>query len=146
MKNVYANSIGLIFCGLGLGWLVGMSTNPTIQNIITTLFTFLMTILGLIAGINLNQNTKLGEYINQINLLPIGLFIFFLSLGSAGGVYSRTNDILGMNPKSYMEKWQIPKTKIDSLRNEFLRDSIKKATLFKGKVNGDSELFEKKKN
>jgi hypothetical protein len=138
MNKTFVNSIGLLFCGLSLGWMVGMSINPTIQHIITTLFAFLMTILGLIAGIDLTEKNRLGEYIKSINLVPIGIFFLFFGFGSAFGLYTRTNELLGMNPKIYMEKWKIPISNIGVLRDEMKADSIKRATLY----SSDAKEFE----
>lgn len=144
MKNIFVNSIGMLLCGLSLGWLVGMSTTPTIHNIITTLFTFVMTIMGLIAGIELKAGNKLGDYLNQINLIPIGLFFICLSFGSAVGVYTRTNELLGLNPTNYMAKWKIQDNKIDSLRADIKRDSTKLSNLYAATVSGDDSYFKNK--
>jgi hypothetical protein len=117
--NILKNIIALILCGASIGWMIGLSVTPVIQGILTTIFSFIIVVLGLIAGVESTDKFKVGNYIKNINLLPVGIFFLFLSIGAAVGIYTRTNDYLGVNPERYFVRWKIDTTdkdKIDSLK------------------------------
>ena len=49
----------------------------------------------------------------SISLWPVALFVLFLALGSAGGIFTRTNHLLGVNAPAIAHKWA--RSKADSL-------------------------------
>jgi hypothetical protein len=117
MKTFLMNLVALILCGGSIGWMVGMSASPIIQGILTTVFSFVIILLGVVAGIESNSVLKIKTLSKDISLLPIGVFFLFLSLGSAGGIYTRTNDYLGIQPERYYKKWEAYGMKKDSVFN-----------------------------
>ena len=104
--NILKNIVALILCGASIGWMIGLSVTPVIQGILTTVFSFIIVVLGLIAGVEPTDKFRVGNYIKNINLLPVGIFFLFLSIGAAVGIYTRTNDYLGVNPDRYFKKWE----------------------------------------
>jgi ATP/ADP translocase len=117
--NILKNIVALILCGASIGWMIGLSVTPVIQGILTTIFSFIIVVLGLIAGVESTDKFKVGNYIKNINLLPVGIFFLFLSIGAAVGIYTRTNDYLGVDTDRYFVRWKIDTTdrdKMDSLK------------------------------
>lgn len=103
------NLLALVFCGLSLGWLMGMSVSPMVKDVLTALLAVVTTLLMALAGLSGNKQTEndnsLIERLRSFDALPVGVFLIFLALGSAGGVFARTNDLLGPNPNVLAWRW-----------------------------------------
>ena len=109
------SAIALLVAGLGLGWLVGLSASPVLQVVITGLMTLMISVVAILAGLEI-QTTNVaegephiaikGRRIGHVAMLPPTLMILGLSIGSAFGIYARTNDWLGSDPKRTAARWK----------------------------------------
>jgi hypothetical protein len=115
----WENALGMLLAGLGLGWIIGMSQTPIIRDVILAFIAVITTVMGLIAGFGGSSGLKDGifsffmgtekssetddnkEEINQkiVRLIPIGIFLLCLSIGSAAGLYTKNNYWFGSNYK-----------------------------------------------
>ncbi len=59
----------------------------------------------------------LTDYLHGVNLLPIGVFLVFLALGSGLGVFVRANKLLGQSPKQLAADYALDSTQ----QKDFLR-------------------------
>lgn len=127
------NTIGLLLCGLSIGWIVGLSTTPVIQGVLNSVLTIITSILTILFGFQSNNdvnivNKKLGE----INVFPVSLFLLGLAISSSFGIYARTNEWFGVNPIKFKEKWEIKdqdSTKIINRLYELKYGSIEKNSI-----------------
>lgn len=67
--------------GLGLGFIVGLSVSPVVGALASTL----------VSAIIIALNFKTKEVISSSKSLSLGLFIFFLAIGSLLGLITRAN-------------------------------------------------------
>ena len=102
------NTVSLLFCGLSIGWLIGLSISPIIQTIIGSLLAIITSLLTLSFSIQEGQiKDKITDKFGTINVLPLALFLVGLSFSATVGIYARTNEWLGVNPESYKRKWEM---------------------------------------
>lgn len=110
--NRILNTCALFISGLSIGWMMGMSVSPVVQTTLNTLLTLLVGILSLVAGTQSlaaadadKAHQQRWMYLRRANLLPVGAFLLALSVGSATGIFTRTNDLLGPNPSVMAWRW-----------------------------------------
>lgn len=130
------NSIAMALSGIALGWMIGMSASPVIKEVILSILVVFTTIMGLIGGFKINKlpfdasvsfestpdnQFEIGKYMLKVDLLPIGLFMIFMLLGSFSGVYMRANDSLSLTPDEVAERWNFARA--DSSKNS-PRDTV----------------------
>jgi hypothetical protein len=96
MKKVKESAM-LFLCGISIGWLSGLSISPVISIILTSLISLLASVAAISVGLESLNNLVLSKKINSI--LPITLLILGISIGAPAGIYARTNDFFGENPK-----------------------------------------------
>lgn len=101
-------SFYIVLIGISLGWLIGLSISPIIGGVITSIISLLISIYVVFTGItdSSKSNNNLLRNIKNINLLPLALLMTSIALGSSSGVYLRTNDVLGLDPSTFIEKWK----------------------------------------
>ncbi|WP_020605920.1 hypothetical protein [Spirosoma spitsbergense] len=128
--NRILNIFALLASGLAVGWMMGMSVSPVIQTALNSLLVVLVGVLGLLAGTQSLftadddiSHRRWLSYLNEVNLLPVGVFLFFLAFGSAVGVFTRTNAILGPSPKWLASHWNL-----DSAQQSRLNQHLVAAT------------------
>lgn len=129
-KNLFAMAIA----GSALGWLIGMSVTPVIRDVIIAVLAVIVGIMGLVSGTKNEEATEKSitnfrDYFLQVDLLPIGVCMFFLTLGSGFGIYTRTHEWLGLEPKEMVSRWNYaielsanhPPNASDSLKSRMLK-------------------------
>jgi hypothetical protein len=104
--NRILNIFALIAIGLSIGWMMGMSVSPVVQTILTSVIAVVVSMLSLLMGVPPKTKTPVA-------LWPIALFMVTMVLGSAGGVFTRTNDLLG--PRPGVVAWRWGGNNVDSL-------------------------------
>lgn len=121
------NGFALFLCGASLGWLMGMSTSPVLQTVLATLLAIIATLLTATLGLAKSSDNPGASLTNTLsglsgkmlgqpaserpateppaskpvqpyNALPLGWFLFCLATGAAGGIFTRTNELLGTIP------------------------------------------------
>lgn len=135
--NRILNVCALFVSGLSIGWMMGMSVSPVVQTTLNTLLTMLVGILSLVAGTQSLVAVDADKahqqwllYLRKANLLPVGAFLFALSGGSAGGIFTRMNDLLGPSPAVVAWRWGASGT-----------DSLKIAKILLATTYGTSETI-----
>lgn len=113
------NTIAMFTSGVSIGWLVGMSVAPVVQSTVSTVLALVVGILSLAAGLKelpalWVDKFPIATYFSRIRLLPMALFLVGLSIGSAWGLYTRTNNLLGPNAPSIARRWAVDRA--DSMR------------------------------
>ncbi|WP_010227336.1 hypothetical protein [Gillisia marina] len=102
------NTISLLFCGLSIGWLIGLSASAVIQTVISSILVIITSVVTLLFSFeNGLVKDQLNDRIGVINILPLTLFLVGLSISATIGLYARTNDWFGVNPKNFKNKWEL---------------------------------------
>lgn len=107
----------LLFSGLGLGWLMGLSVSQVLYIIVTSILTLVVGVTSTLADLNVanheansssSGNGIKGKLNSQVKAtpFPIAILIIGLVIGASFGVYARTNEWLGPNVQSFVRKWQ----------------------------------------
>jgi hypothetical protein len=155
-KSNWKNGLGMILSGIGLGWIIGMSTSPVIRDVILSFVAVFTTILGLIGGFSTNNSvskegfsfqnatgelTSDGEnksetnviiskpkmsmldYLQNVNLLPIGLFMIFLATGAAAGLFTKNNHFFATDYKWLASRFEIDNETFNKDYKKFLFES-----------------------
>lgn len=131
-KRRLTNAVCLVLCGLGVGWLIGLSVSPVLHIIVTSIIAFVVSVVSALAGVRIgvqaepsgtdktthekmtsedaaltgaaatSARTKVAE---QVSIVPLTLLIVGLAMGSSFGVYARTNEWLSPNLARAVAKW-----------------------------------------
>ena len=132
--NKSLNSIYLFLTGLGIGWIVGLSVSPVVHILLGSILALVVTFASTAAG--LSQTDKSGEPKNsseansllkqaskiQIDPRPIAYFIIGIAIGSAIGVYARTNDWLTASPEVIIKRWEGDGLNETEIRNRLFNE------------------------
>jgi len=92
--------LSLLATGLGIGWLVGLSTSPVVLIVITSLTGSAAAIVAAMSGLEKNPETagntsQNHNYQWKVNPIPIAMLVIGIVIGSAGGIYVRNQNLLG---------------------------------------------------
>jgi hypothetical protein len=128
--------VPLLVCGLGVGWLIGMSVSPVLHIVVSSVIALVVGATSALAGTEVSDHVtsasdetaicKTTEFTDtpaapkepgkeatffssrrvRIDPTPLAFLIASLIVGSAIGVYARTNDLFGPNPKRIAQKWR----------------------------------------
>lgn len=109
------NILAMLMSGLSVGWLMGMSVSTTAQTFLSAMIALLVSVISLLTGIKSLPDRI--DYLRNVNLLPIGIFLLFVAFGSGVGVYARANTLLGRSPKELAATYSLDSTQ----QKEFLR-------------------------
>jgi hypothetical protein len=90
-------------CGLGIGWLIGLSVSPTLNIVVTALLTVVTGALSALVGINVHEHKTLSAV--RVDLSPVAILIAGIVMGSAVGVHARTNDWFGPDVGRLSQPW-----------------------------------------
>jgi hypothetical protein len=116
-----SQAVYLILCGLGVGWLIGMSVSPVLGTVVGGILATLLAIVSALVGVDLpglepkaeSARTGEGSVIpslhrvrTQTNVLPLTCVILSIVAGALVGVYGRTNQWLAADPQAFILKWQ----------------------------------------
>ena len=137
-----ARLVALMFCGLSLGWLVGLSDSPVIKVVISAILSLVVGAIGAVASIDkANSEDRLNKLSQSLNLIPICVLVISIALGASLGVYARTHNWLGRTSKDVISYWR--ETGLDSIwvaRQLFLSE-------YASKVSGvDSSQYQRLSN
>jgi hypothetical protein len=115
---VIGNLIGLLASGLGLGWLVGLSVSPVLQVIVASIVALAVAATSALAGLKPESDTTASSGAEgkgspprfvpsglRVSLLPLTLLIVGIAAGASAGVFTRTNNLLGLNPEISSKRW-----------------------------------------
>jgi len=102
-------------CGIGVGWLIGLSYSPVIQVVITSIITLVASITSALAGMRSDPNEHQArddakpkrKLQFEINPYPMMLMIIGVALGASVGIYARANNWLGVRPNKFVEQWRV---------------------------------------
>ncbi len=136
MTNSIGKGASIVFIGAGVGVLMGLSVSPVVHIVITGLLTLIAAVVSALAGIEPSDKveqeapkvdtaqTASGESsvsspapivsvapdpkfaFPNINPFPLFLLMVGLVAGALGGVWLRTNDILGSETGRRIAKWK----------------------------------------
>src|SRR5437660_313364 len=96
ISNPVSTTLGVLVCGLGLGWLVGLSLSPVLHTVLTSLLTIVVGVVTLLSGLSVaHEQETVTRPFYRLNMLPVALLILCLVAGSSLGVLARTNLLLG---------------------------------------------------
>ena len=126
------NILSLLFCGFSIGWLMGLSASPIIQTVVGSLLAVITSVLTLLSGVQEGEmKEKITNKLGNINIFPLSVFLIGLSVSATLGIYARTNDWFGINPKSFKHKWELKDKDssgiIEALYNELHPQESKKS-------------------
>jgi hypothetical protein len=104
------NIVGFIIIGLSLGWMVGLSVSPVLQVVVSSIITFIVSVVSVLVGFtytngtinDVNSRTILNK---RINILPLALFVLSTAIGVSFGIYNRTNERFGLYPDNLINRW-----------------------------------------
>lgn len=123
IRNLFA----LILCGLSMGWMMGMAVTPVVKDVLVALLgvatALLLALSGLSRGDQPAGSGGLATRFRSFDALPLGLFLVFLALGSAAGVLTRSNAVLGPGHRWLSERWEL-----DSVQQRRFRYQLLSAT------------------
>jgi hypothetical protein len=110
--------IYLLVTGLGLGWIVGLSVSPVVHILLGSILALVVSLASAISGLSkpdeikeLNIPTETTSIIQKASHIhldprPIAFFIIGIAIGSAIGIYARTNDWLSASPEVIIKRWE----------------------------------------
>lgn len=115
----------LLVCGLGIGWLTGLSASPTIAAVVAGLLGLAAALSSALAGLHeapqagedlpSGSNRRLARSaVPHLSPIPVAALVVGVAFGASIGVYARANDWLGVNPLAIAAKW----SKLDSKKVE----------------------------
>lgn len=128
-RRAVLNLLCLLFSGLALGWLVGLSISPVIQTILSALIALLVSVSTALASIS-NAETGPAEKADlarndstagsedpapanarkllrsQVDPIPVMFMVIGLACGSTVGVLGRTHNWLGARNNILVEEWK----------------------------------------
>lgn len=120
MRMKVMNSFMLLVCGIGIGWLAGLSVSPVIAQILSSLLGMVAALVAVLCGIEWppgrrgdaiadqsppEPSKSLSRHLASLNALPIAVVIAGLVGGSLLGMTARTHDWFGMDPAREAEQW-----------------------------------------
>ncbi len=102
----------MLVIGIGVGFLIGLSLSPVLHIIVGSLITLVVSIAGILVGIEFKHENLTSKSENspplasiaqirkgaKISLAPLAIMIVGLAVGSAVGICARTNEWFGVNP------------------------------------------------
>jgi hypothetical protein len=93
-----------------MGWLVGLSSSPTVGSVLGIVLGALTAGVATLASLSQNPKVESGvagtSIVNAIlAVIALSLLVVGLALGSAGGVWSRTHDVLSPSREAVIEQW-----------------------------------------
>jgi len=109
----------LFISGTGVGWLLGLSVSPVLHIIVASVIALTVGVVGTLAGLEGNHKSGTAENNSQhgeasiftnkrsvkINPFPMTALIMGLVIGACFGVYTRTNELLGADPRRLAQRW-----------------------------------------
>lgn len=115
-----AQVISMLVIGIGVGFLIGLSLSPVLHIIVGSLITLVVSIAGILVGIEFKHENLTSKSENspplasiaqirkgaKISLAPLAIMIVGLAVGSAVGICARTNEWFGVNPDKLFLKWK----------------------------------------
>jgi hypothetical protein len=115
-----ANLASVFVCGLGVGWLLGLSASPTIQAAIAGLLAIVSAATCAMVGVKVANQEKEhppAEASDQdrpaavdrhlsVSAIPAAALVVGIVIGSSLGVVARTNEWLGADAARLVEKWR----------------------------------------
>lgn len=103
------NNLCIIFSGLFLGWLMGLSVAPVVKDVITSLMLIITTLLTIISGVkNFDDKIQFNKYfslVKNLSITPILSLMLGVASGATAGVYVRAHNYLGPSPQFYIDQW-----------------------------------------
>jgi hypothetical protein len=98
----------LLFCGIGIGWLVGLSISPVTSGVVMVLLSLAAAVTAVLSGFRPASGPAaqssastgltallLGMRVRGPHAVGVTLLIAGVCLGSAGGIWTRTQGLLG---------------------------------------------------
>ncbi len=111
-----------MLCGLGVGWLIGMSVSPVLGSVVGGFVATLLAIVGILVGLDspkaeprresgetreaTTPTSPLHRIRPQIDVLPLTCVVLSIIAGAVVGVYGLTHQWLAPNPHTFISKWQ----------------------------------------
>ena len=134
----------VIICGLGIGWLLGLSVSPVLQIILTSLISLIVSIICILSGIQVKDDKPavvLKRHFSSVSLLPICVLIIGICIGTPAGIYTRTNSLFGETPEHLKTMFERAGFTPDSA-NEYTKMYLLNQ-LFKNKENSSESVTNK---
>jgi hypothetical protein len=104
----------LLVCGVGVGWLIGLSISPVIQYVITSLLAVIVSVASALAGIKVAEDKETAEGESpakrklrvEVTPFPLMMMVIGVAVGASFGVYGRTNGWLSPDVNRFVSKWE----------------------------------------
>jgi hypothetical protein len=116
MKRHWSSYPSLLLAGLALGWMTGLSVSPILPIIVTAFVSLVVAITAALAGMEIHDSEDSSaeprrpptarRKLAHVSVLPVGLLAVSLAVGSVFGVYARTNEWFGIEPKRAAARWK----------------------------------------
>ena len=115
----------LVISGAGIGWLMGLSASPVVATVLASIFTLVVAIVSALSGVEIKESSEKKEKaeeatpkeevsvgakslqaVRSMNALPLACCMIGIFIGTYFGTKVRTNEVLGVEPKSFVRKWE----------------------------------------
>jgi hypothetical protein len=162
MREKIVGAICLVVSGAGIGWLMGPSMSPVLHIVVAGLLTLIAGAVAALTGLNGTAGPEAMEESppkkpedsapsappaklqnrfepRRVTAVPLACFIVGIVLGSSLGIYGRTQDWLGADPKALVTKWQITKLPDDQIAKRLFDQLYPPVALSGGKSKGSEQ-------
>lgn len=107
--SLVKNNLCIVFSGVFLGWLMGLSVAPVVKDVITSLMLIITTFLTILSGIkNIDDKIPSSKYLSlvkSLSIVPVLSLMLGVAVGATSGVYVRAHNYLGPSPQFYIDQW-----------------------------------------
>lgn len=107
-----ADLLGLLIVGIGVGWLVGMSTSPVVSIVVSSVTATAAAVIAVLSGLEVPRSLEIAgpddgpaRVPKRVRVGPLAALVAGVVLGAAIGLTSRSAGVFGTDLDAEINKW-----------------------------------------